>query len=217
MPDGDIVYFGVSPSYAKAYKALCQSYFTPEQVAKITAKAMRKGLNRYGNPPLSLITQTFSGIADAIATGTPIHPAEESYMIDDMARTLQGHRRGIPLAVDTCKAYVMKVCQDDADPSSIKTSIREYIQRVLDADFIECLPLLKHHNDVDPEFVEQRLEQVRPYLALEVERIVAQLAKNPDVTALRKARRASTEPEPDFAIMDISMLGSAPNDDAFKA
>jgi hypothetical protein len=208
MPDGDVVYHGVGRGYAGAYKELCEGYFSDQHVAGKIAKALRKSLKRYGNPPVTLAIQTFSDVSSAVASGVTIDPAQESYQIDQTAREQLGHRRGTPLAIDACKEYVMQVCDGSGDGLTVISVIRGYVSRVLQADFYEHLPLLNHHNDVAPEIIEQRLQQVRPHLDMEIERIVAQIAKSGRVDRLRKERRDNTLPEPDFSGMDVAMPGN---------
>ncbi|MBE7512726.1 MAG: hypothetical protein HS103_07910 [Anaerolineales bacterium] len=162
MPDGDVVYHGVGRGYAGAYNELCEGYFSDEQVAGKIAKALRKGLKRYGNQPITLVTQTFADVSDAVARGTGILSTQESYQIDQTARELMGHRRGTPLAVDACKEYVMQVCAGAGNSLTVVSVIRGYVSRVLQADFYEHLPLLNHHNDISSEVVDQRIQQVRP-------------------------------------------------------
>lgn len=53
------------------------------------------------------------------------------------------------------------------------------------------------------------VRSTRPHLNQEIGRMVAQLVKKPDVSALRKERSASTKAAPDFDTMDISIPGSA--------
>jgi len=213
MPDGDVVYHGVSRGYAMAYKELCEGYFSDEHVAGKIAKALRKGLKRYGNPPVTLAIQVFTDVSGAVASGVTIDHAQESYQIDQTARELLGHRRGTPLAVDACKEYVMRVCDGTSEELTFISVIRGYVSRVLQADFLEHLPLLNHHNDVAPEIIEQRLQQVRPHVDMEIERIVAQIAKSGRVDRLRKERRDNTRPEPDFSGMDVTMPGGGQDGD----
>lgn len=207
MPDGDVVYHGVGRGYAGAYNELCEGYFSDEQVAGKIAKALRKGLKRYGNQPITLVTQTFADVSDAVARGTGIQSTQESYLIDQTARELMGHRRGTPLAVDACKEYVMQVCAGAGNSLTVVSVIRGYVSRVLQADFYEHLPLLNHHNDISSEVVDQRIQQVRPHLDVEIEKIVAQIAKTGRVDRLRKEPRDRTKSQPDFSGMDISMPG----------
>lgn len=207
MPDGDVVYHGVGRGYAGAYQELCEGYFGDEHIAGTIAKALRKSLKRYGNQPVLLVNQTFGDVSNAMAGGTGIDFTQESYIIDQNARDLMGHRRGTPLASDACKEYVMRVCDGTGGAMTVNSVIRGYVSRVLHADFYEHLPLLNHHNDADPQVIERRLEQVRPYLELEVESIVAQIAKSGRVDHLRREKRDSTVPKPDFGDIDISMPG----------
>jgi hypothetical protein len=204
MPDGDVVYHGVGRGYAGAYKELCEGYFNDEHVAGKIANALRKSLKRYGNQPITLVTQTFSDVSDAVARGVSIDATQESYQIDQTARELMGHRRGTPLAIDACKEYVMQVRDDMSPQPTAVTVIKNYVIRVLDADFFQHLPLLSHHNNTDPQMVEERLQQIRPYLDAEVERMVAQIAKSGRVDRLRKQAREQGG-MPDFSNMDIAV------------
>lgn len=207
MPDGDVVYHGVGRGYAGAYKELSEGYFSDEHIAGKIANALRKSLKTYGNQPVALVTQTFSDVSSAVASGVSIDATQESYQIDQTARELMGHRRGTPLAIDACKEYVMQVC-DGVSPQPTPVSvIRNYVMRVLDADFYEHLPLLSHHNDTDPQVIAERLQRIRPYLDLEVERIVAQIAKSGRVDHLRKEKRDQEQSMPDFGEMDVAVPG----------
>ena len=208
MPDGDVVYYGVSPAGTSAYKALCQNLSTEYQ-AGMLAKFIRKTLKEYGNPPLSLAAYTAADVANVVSAGGILYAAQESCLIDETACELHGHRRGMELSVDACKACVMMGVDTDRAPFLMGDMLREYMVRILYADFVERLPLLNHHNDIPPDMIDQRLERLRPHLDLEIERMVAQLVKKPDVRSLRKERSASPKPASAFDTMDISLPGSA--------
>lgn len=208
MPDGDVVYYGVSPAGASAYNALCQD-LSSEYQAGMLAKFIRKTLKQYGNPPLSLAAHTAADVANAISAGGTLNAAQESCLIDESARELHGHRRGMELSVDACKACIMIGVEIDRASFLMGDMLREYMVRVLYADFVERLPLLNHHNDISPDMIDQRLERLRPHLNREIERMVAQLVKKPDIRSLRKERSASPKPAPDFDTMDISLPESA--------
>jgi hypothetical protein len=207
MPDGDVVYHGVSRGFAGAYKEFCEAYFNNEQVAGKIAKALRKTVKQYGNPPIQLVLNTVEGVTSQLIRGMSIDYVQEGYIIDQSARESMGHRRGMPLAVDACKACVRQVAEARDHNMTKVVVIREYVNRVLDADFFEHLPLLSHHHNVHPEVLEQRLHQIRPYLDLEIERIVAQIAKAERVDRLRKTSK-ERKAELDFSQMDIAMPGN---------
>jgi len=116
-----------------------------------------------------------------------------------------GHRRGISLAIDACKEYVIQVCDGVSTQPTVTSVIRSYIKRVLDADFYEHLPLLNHYNHTDPQVIEARVEELRPYLDAEVELIVSQIKKSARVDHLRKQSRDRERQMPDFGDMDIAV------------
>jgi hypothetical protein len=213
MPDGDVVYHGVGRGYAGAYHELCEGYFSDEHIAGKIAKALRKSLKRYGNIPITLITQTFAEIASVVASGGIVQPMQESYRIDEAARELMGHRRGAPLSADACKEFAMQVGEGTVNPTTITPVIRGYVRRTLQADFYEHLPLLNHHNDMNPKEIEQRLQDIRPYLDIEIERLVGQIAKTGQVDRLRKEPRNRVQSQPDFSGMDVSMPSYGQNSD----
>ena len=205
MPDGDVVYYGVGRTFATAYKEVCEGYFDEDHVAARVGKALRKTLKRYGNQPVTLTLDTYADISDAIGHGVGIDPAEEGYLIDERARQLMGHRRGTAIAIDACKEFAMQLNADDSTPATETVVVRNYVRRVLDAEFFERLPLVDHHNGVDPSVVENRIRKMHPNLELEIENIVSQIVKSGRVDHLRKRRRKDKESKPDFSQMDISM------------
>ncbi|HUN06262.1 MAG TPA: hypothetical protein PLQ56_06660 [Aggregatilineales bacterium] len=209
MPDGDKVYYGVSREFAEAYGVLCDGYFGEEQIAVKIAKGLCIRLKRYGNPSIDLVNYVYADLSGAMASGIVIQAEEESYSIDQLARTLMGHRRGIPLAVDACKSYVMRIAEDNHREMDVVTLLRTYVLRVLEADFYERLPLLNHRNDVTQEFIEDKLERVRPYLELEIERVVSHIVKNGRVDGLRKKSRDRGKGKPNFEAMNILMPESS--------
>ncbi len=204
MPDGDVVYHGVGPAYATAYRELCEGHFSHEHIAASVARGLRKSLKRYGNQPVTLISRTFDGISGAVRSGSLIDFNEESQLIDDASRELMGHRRGTPLAIEVCKEYALDVSAGTATDAVLKDVIKSYVSRVLLADFSERLPLVNHYNDVDPAVIEERLEQLRPYLSAEIENIASQIVKAGKVERIRKVRRSPVSQPPDFESMDVS-------------
>ncbi|MCB9437331.1 MAG: hypothetical protein H6673_10125 [Anaerolineales bacterium] len=204
MPDGDVVYHVIGRQFGGAYNALCESFYTHEQVAAKISKALRKMLKHYGNPPIQLVMRTVTEVSDALMNGLSIDVEQEGYLIDQLARELMGHRRATPLAVDACKWCVIEAIHGNSDAISEVVVVREYINRVIDADFFEHLPLLNHHNDISPEAIEKRLRQVRPYLDREIEHMVAQIVRLGCVDSLKK-RRQKRVAKLDFSEMDIAM------------
>ena len=208
MPDGDVVYHGVGRGFQSAYQQLCEGYFDEEHVAANIAKALRKQVKRYGNQPIALIGQTCSGLSASVASGSPIEYGEASRQIDDVARYLMGHRRGTPLAMEACKEYLLEMNAGAITEVMPTDVLRNYVSRVLLADFWEHLPLLNYHNGVEPEVIEERLERVRPYVEAEIEFMASQIAKTGKVDRLRKLSHAPASTPPDFESIDVSLANS---------
>lgn len=204
MPDADVVYHRIGRDFAGAYKELCEGHFSDEYIAASVAKGLRKRLKGYGNQPITLISQTFDGISGAVRIGSLIDFNEESQLIDDASRQLMGHRRGTPLAIEVCKEYALEVIAGAATDAALKDVIESYVSRVLLADFWEHMPLVNHHNNVDPEVIEERLERLRPYLNAEIEIMASQIVKAGNVDGIRKLPRSRDSQPPDFENMDVS-------------
>jgi hypothetical protein len=205
MPDGDVVYYHVGGAFAHAYRELCEGHFSEEHVTASIAKALRKTLKCYGNQPIALVNRVFVDVSQAVIDGIKIQYAEESKIIDESARDLMGHRRGMPLAVDTCKEYVLNISTEATERNQLEDVVGCYVSKVLAADFWERLPLVNHHNNADPEFIEERLRKVRPLVVSEIDHIVHQICKSGNVDRLSKKRRVENISPPDFKNMDVSL------------
>lgn len=204
MPDGDIVHHRVGRGFVRAYRELCESHFSDEHVTASIAKALRKTLRFYGNAPVELLQRVFKDVSGAVGQGDRIRYSAESEIIDDTARELMGHRRGMALAVDACKEYVLDVSEQTTAKNSLDDVIESYVSKVLAADFWERMPLVHHHDNADPEYVGQRLEQVHSLLQPEIEHIVSQISRSGNVNRLRKKQQSKPDSPPDFEHMDVS-------------
>jgi hypothetical protein len=201
MPDGDVVYHKVGGGYTDVYHALCQEHYSAEQVANMLAAALQRGLKRYGYQSINLLMTTFEDVSSALAKGTGLDATQESFIIDDVARGLMGHRRGIPLAIDACKDYVLSLAEGTISQPNAYEMVRNYVKRVLAADFYERLPLTHHYDNADPVRVERRLEQVRQYLDGNITSIVAHIVNKRRVDRFPKVRVDT----PDFANTNIPL------------
>ena len=204
MPDGDVVYHGVGRGYIAPYKELCEGRFSDEQIAADLAKSLRNGLKRYGNPPVNIIFETVDDLAQGVERGIHLDVSEESRQIDDCAHRMMGHRRGMPIAVDACKSLMLASAAGEGTEQALHDTVRDYIERVLNADFVERLPLHNLHDKADPEEVAQRLKRVLHHLVPEIDSMVANIVKNQNVDGLRK-RPSQKQPPPDFSQIDVSL------------
>ncbi len=204
MPDGDVVYHEVGRFYRGAYRELCEGYFPDEHITASIVRGLRKTLKRYGNSPITLISRTFDSVSGAIGEGVPVEYDEASHHIDLTARELMGHRRGMPLAIDACKDFVLTAVSETRFNEALKDVIRNYVSRALRADFLERMPLVNHHANADPEIIEKRLIRIQPLLDKEVEIIASRIAKAGKVDQIRQKRHSSTAQQSDFEHMDVS-------------
>ena len=87
----------------------------------------------------------------------------------------------------------------------VKTAVvREFANRLLDAEFNESMPPVHHHMNASSEDIEKRLFEAEPNIESQLAHIVDQMVRHDTAEKLRKkpAKRKSSQ---DFSTMDISL------------
>jgi hypothetical protein len=205
MPDGDVIRYGVGSKFTRVYEEICDmatdddySYIV-DRVAQVTCQTLKL----YGNEPIQLMKRVYQEITIALENGEILSPSQMSYWIDNIARNLMGHKYGISIGVDTCKEITMMLANGEGLNFSNKVFIRRYIERVLDANFYESMPLNVHYHDADPFDIEQRIQNIRPLLNEYIEDSVSKIIKDGTVDKLTKKRKPRNF-NPNFSDMDLS-------------
>ena len=204
MPEYDNVYFSVYKTFILAYMLVCEWQFGEEQVAQEIEDKTIALLKEHGDAPIRMLLDRVKIVTRKVTNGEPIEGQEEFIAINRMVRECTGHRRYMSIAVEAYKACVILVVNGGDKDLTSGTVIREFINRILDAEFFKRHPLGAHHGGVSTEDFEMRLRKVRVCLEPYIEDKVVQIVKSERVDKLRKMpqKRASS---PDFSLMDISM------------
>jgi len=204
MPDGDVIYYHVGKHFATPYKALCDDAYEdkPDEVAEMTGTGLRNRLKRYGQQPILLIQKITQQLHQGF--GQPINFEQESIYVDQIALELMGNKRGISLATEACKEIAFQLSTAESIAYQNDMVIKKYIDRILEADFFERIPLLIHHDGIDHEIFQKRLVSMKNFLAPKVEHIIYQLEQAWDVNKLRKKRAVAFTAD-DFEKMDMSL------------
>lgn len=168
MSDGDKVYGGMlPPRYQEPYEALCEGCHDSSSIAHSLLDAIRHDLRRFGMPPIELLRQVAQRLDElsqrqSFRATTPW--LEERRRIERLARNIAGQPRGMGLAVDECKRYLLEVQGGESFPSYLESLVQRYFVRVYDAQFQHRAPLDNHHNGIDQSEFLERLHEVRPYV-----------------------------------------------------
>ena len=204
MPDVDIVQERVTRKFKRAYEQLCEGFLSYEELSEVIAKALRNTLKKEGNPPIELIFYALRRVFDEGAGKKPINNIDAGFLIDHLASESMSNPRYTAIAQDAFKAGVerSKNLQDQTDMSN--EVVREYVTRVLAADFYKSMPLTNHYNGVSTQEINERLQQVYPHVEHEIAYIVKQIVRDESATRLRKKRKKRNS-NPNFGDMDISM------------
>lgn len=168
MSDGDKVYGGaLPPRYQEPYEALCEGRHDSRSIAHSLLDAVRRDLRQFGILPLELLRQEAQRLDElsqrlSIQATTPW--PEERRQVERLARTIAGHPRGMGLAVDECKRYLLEVQEGMSFLSHVESLVQRYFVRVYDAQFQDRAPLDNHHNGIDQSVFLERLHEVRPFV-----------------------------------------------------
>ena len=204
MPDVDIVHESVPQKYWNAYKQLCEGLLTPEELSEAITKALRETLKDEGKAPSELIFESLRSAFGAAGIGMPIDVVAAGRMIDQLAGRSLAQSRYVYLAVEAFKAGLTQATNLH-DYEVVKKAVsREYVSRLLDADFIERLPPAEHHMNASPEDISARLLAAEPHIDSQLAHIVDQIVRHETVETLQK-KPAKQSASPDFSSMDISL------------
>ena len=198
MPDGDGVHYGpATKKLGQAYDKLLEQQALPE-IAFDVQSELAALIRKYGNSSRELIEQSAELIGQAIGAiqkGHEYHPDYFSDRINEFSEQLLGHRRGLPLAVDTCKAQLLDLAVD-VNVDEVRNRLADnYIWRIYNADFAESLPLYFH--DPRTDMTQDRLDGLLHQLRYEMQSYVDELANRflrvSDLKHLKRVNRTNID------------------------
>lgn len=207
MPDRDIVHMGLNAIWQKSYKEICEGFFPADVCAYDAIEQLVKTIKRYGNEPIKLLEQVAVRLKE-ISTGplilSTIDWSAESLKIERVARGLGGNKRGISLALKICKEGLDEIRRDGSSTRSLAELAGRYFRLVYEADFESRVGSPKHYHDADPQFVEQRLSEMRPLVTDSIGSLAKRIARMRKVEKLRVPSRRSVGMPIDLN-MDLSL------------
>lgn len=193
MPDGDNTYN--RPRYKnlnQAYEMMLEKQSLSDVAFRVQSE-LAKLVRKYGNEPRELIDHTVDLLAmirQDVSNGEEYHHHVVCEKVIDASEQFLGHRRGLPIAVDACKAYLL-----DFDPSlSIEdvTSVisQDYIWRIYEAEFAERLPLYFHNapTEMTQQDVDTSLIELRRHMLPYVEKIAERFVRVDDVKKVQRVK-----------------------------
>ena len=203
MPDVDVVHDKVTRKFQRAYEALCKGDLSPEELSDVIARGLRNTLKDEGKEPCELIFKALECAFSSVDFGKPLDVDSACRLVDHLARASEARSRYLAIAVDAFRAGLMQA-ENLHDIGAVKKSVaNEYVRRLLDADFLDRMPLTGHHLDASSDDIERRLQEIRVHFEAELELYVRHIAQRGTTKGINKKPR-KRGPKPDFSNIDIS-------------
>ncbi|MBL7161571.1 MAG: hypothetical protein ISS57_03120 [Anaerolineales bacterium] len=214
MPDVDRVNANLPRRYQKVYQQICEGYFSNAALAYDTLRPLRRDIQGYGNTPLQFLRETADLLNEiqALPLFTPtINWGEESKQISELkgtySRKFKPKQRGMDYAVIACKEILRKLRNNEIkSPNVHHELVYKYIQRILDSNFVDRIPLSENHYlGIELGELCSRLNDIRPFVDDGIEFFASQIEKSGQARRLRLPPRANKK-------RTVDLL----NDDVFK-
>jgi hypothetical protein len=195
MPDGDRVHSHLGRLYQKAYKILCEGVASSEECARSLLGKLRQDLRETAKWPLLLsrnISDLFSQSIGPLAFSNEVEAARISRQIDELTRKADGPLREKELMRRASKSVLNDLRHgQEIEGLNPQTIIFErYIREVYEASFKELIPLSKeHHADVSHRELQQRIEDMEPYLYFGIHQFAQAAIKSQNLNKLRLPQR----------------------------
>jgi hypothetical protein len=194
MPDGDRIYN--NPGRKRLYQAydMLLERQPLSNIAFQVQSEIAALIRKYGNESRELIDQSTEIITQAacdVTNGAEYQLDVLSSQITEAAEHILGHRRGLPLAVDACKAQLFDVITGHSVDDIRRTIVEEYVWRIYDADFAERLPLYFHDPRTNMEQGELNilLHGLRQEMQQHVEKLTGSFTRVEDIKNLHRSSR----------------------------
>lgn len=189
MPDVDIVRDKVTRKFQRAYEKLCKGDLSPEDLSDVIAKALRNTLKDEGRVPCELIYKALTCAFNSGDSGKTLDMDATYCLVDHFASTSEARSRYLAIAVDALRAVFMQVENLDDFDAFKNSEANEYVRRVLDADFLDRMPLTGHQFNASSDDIERRLQAIRIRFESEVDLYVKQIARRETTLGVRKKPR----------------------------
>ena len=205
MPDVDIVHGKVTRKFQRAYEKLCKDDVSSEELSDDIARGLRNTLKDEGRVPCELIFKALACAFSSVDFGMPLDVDSACRLVDRFARGSEARSRYIAIAVDALRAGLMQA-KNLHDIATVNRSVaNEYVRRLLNADFLDGMPLTGHYLDASSDDIERRLQEIRVHFEAELELYVRHIAQRGTTKGIRKKPR-KRGPKPDFGNIDLSNL-----------
>lgn len=193
MPDSDKVHSRLAGRYQNSYKQLCEGHYDSPELAHSVLLAVKKDIQSYGNGPIKFIEQVATTILEELPTEPLLRlsikwPNIRKEISKLMRQYSTGNKRGFSLADDACKQQLEELKQSEFQNQPnfhIEISLK-YVRNICMANFVERIPLERHYYNVDQGVLEDRLEDIRPYIESGFDKYAAQMVRSGDVAKLRR-------------------------------
>jgi len=198
MPDGDGVHYRpATKKLEKAYDKLLEQQPLSEIAFDVQSEIAAR-IRKYGNPSREVLEKGAELIDLAISfieQGQEYHPDYFSAQINELSEHLLGHRRGLPLAVDACKAQLLDLTVDMNADDILNELAVSYIWRIYDADFAESLPLYFHdpRTGMTQDALDGSLHKLRQEMQPYVNELANRFLKVSDIKRLKRVKRSNID------------------------
>jgi|GEM_PF-1899159 len=190
MPDGDYVKHKSGGAFSSAEDGLAEGR-PLEEVAKDVADAVAGALRKYGDEPVQLVIHSVSTIRESLQSdesSADTDWVEMSSNLDVRLRQMWGHRDGLELALDVCKAAFLDVRDGSNWDDPMLVTVERYVWKVYEARFAESLALDGIYSTADPAYLAEREFEIRPLMQAYIEDMARRIAASGRAKNLKNCR-----------------------------
>lgn len=196
MPDGDRVHPRLARPYQKVYKQLCEGQFSGESLAAEAVEVVRRQLQQVGDAPANVIAQIASQLA--VIPKEPLLREIVDWPMKSQEIEQVVAQAGIPKRIGEYIIEASKELLNDIRTGQItlKADARLMylmLKRYYRAEFEEHMPMVQHYNHVSQNFVQTRLDEMRPHVEQMLIHLAKQAAKHTSFLRLRRPSRVKPQ------------------------
>jgi len=186
MPDGDRVHPGLTRPYQKVYKQLCEGQFNEESLATGVVETVKRQLQQGGDAPAHLIAQIAAQLNAISKEPLLTNWQGASRDIEQLAAQAGVPKRIGQHIVEASKGLLYDIRTGGAVPNLDTQLMERSLNRMYTAEFEQRVPMAQHYSGASQEFVDGRLDAMRPLVQKKLAHIARQAAKRVSFQRLRR-------------------------------
>ncbi len=190
MPDADKVHTKLSYRHQKTYEELDEGVMESDEIANQELFNLKMDVKAYSDAPIKLICQIVAIVFDEIPSEPLLKLSIDwkklTTQIEKLARDISfqmpTRRRGIDLAVEVSKQYLLSIQYGECLVNDKIALISSYLQRIHLAEFEGRMPPIgQQHKDF-----QLRLEEVKELMKPGIRKYAEQIARDDSTCRMRK-------------------------------